>query len=69
MGDLAKNANEQSADIRRFAAFISYSHADAEAAARLQRKLERYRLPKRATCLHRLGPSSGIAKTLPPHPA
>lgn len=31
---------------RRFAAFISYSHADKEAAAKLQRRLERYRLPK-----------------------
>lgn len=30
----------------RFAAFISYSHADAEAAAKLQRQLERYKLPK-----------------------
>lgn len=29
-----------------FAAFISYSHADAGIAARLQRRLERYRLPK-----------------------
>lgn len=31
---------------RRFTAFISYSHADAQAAARLQRRLERYRLPR-----------------------
>ncbi len=31
---------------RRFAAFISYSHADAVAAAKLQKKLERYQLPK-----------------------
>lgn len=31
---------------RAFAAFISYSHADTAAAARLQRRLERYRLPK-----------------------
>jgi hypothetical protein len=31
---------------RGFAAFISYSHADADVAAKLQRQLERYRLPK-----------------------
>ncbi len=35
-----------SAEMRRFAAFISYSHADAELAAKLQRQLERYRLPR-----------------------
>jgi hypothetical protein len=34
------------AEKRRFAAFISYSHADSAVAAKLQRKLERYRLPK-----------------------
>ncbi len=33
-------------DDRRFAAFISYAHADAAVAARLQRRLESYRLPK-----------------------
>jgi hypothetical protein len=31
---------------RRFAAFISYAHADAAIAAKLQSRLERYRLPK-----------------------
>jgi tetratricopeptide (TPR) repeat protein len=31
---------------RRFAAFISYAHADAAVAAKLQSRLERYRLPK-----------------------
>ena len=46
MGD-ADNIDGHAADNRRFAAFISYSHADAGAAAKLQRKLERYRLPKR----------------------
>ena len=39
---------DSAADARRFAAFISYSHADAEIAAKLQRQLERYRLPKHA---------------------
>jgi hypothetical protein len=42
---------------RRFAAFISYSHADAAIAAKLQRKLERYRLPKHVA----LARSSGEA--------
>jgi hypothetical protein len=32
---------------RPFRAFVSYSHADAAFAARLQRKLETYRLPRR----------------------
>ena len=31
---------------RRFAAFLSYAHADAAIAAKLQARLERYRLPK-----------------------
>jgi tetratricopeptide (TPR) repeat protein len=38
--------NAELGERRKFAAFISYSHADAAAAAKLQRKLERYRLPK-----------------------
>ena len=40
------NDRDQGMDRRRFAAFISYSHADAKAAARLQRRLEKYKLPK-----------------------
>lgn len=47
MGVAASNRAKALGDGRRFAAFISYSHADANAAAALQRKLERYRLPKR----------------------
>ena len=50
-----------SGNARRFAAFISYSHADAAIAAKLQRHLERYRLPKHvATAQAHLG--SGIGK-------
>jgi tetratricopeptide (TPR) repeat protein len=37
---------------RRFAAFISYAHADAAVAAKLQAKLERYRLPKHIARAH-----------------
>lgn len=37
---------------RRFAAFISYSHADAAIAGKLQSRLERYRLPKHLALSH-----------------
>lgn len=47
MADAGDITRLHAADARRFAAFISYSHADGKAAAKLQRKLERYRLPKR----------------------
>ncbi len=45
---------ENSADdtYRRFSAFISYSHDDMAAAAKLQQKLERYRLPKHVAAKH-----------------
>lgn len=46
MGDANDSVGEPTGDTRRFAAFISYSHVNADAAAKLQRKLERYRLPK-----------------------
>lgn len=36
---------DRTQDERRFAAFISYSHADSIVAEKLQRRLERYRLP------------------------
>ena len=37
---------------RRFAAFMSYAHADAAIAAKLQSRLERYRLPKHLAQSH-----------------
>jgi hypothetical protein len=47
MGAASNTTKMTPGDTRRFTAFISYSHADAEAASKLQRRLERYRLPKR----------------------
>ncbi len=47
MGDASSTTKLVPGDTRRFTAFISYSHADADAASKLQRRLERYRLPKR----------------------
>jgi tetratricopeptide (TPR) repeat protein len=38
---------ERAADGLRYTAFLSYSHRDAAAAARLHRRLEAYRMPKR----------------------
>jgi len=38
---------ERAADELRYTAFLSYSHSDAAAAARLHRRLEAYRMPKR----------------------
>ncbi len=50
---MARGEDEKGDGIkRRFAAFISYSHADDAAAAKLQRKLERYRLPKHIIAAH-----------------
>jgi MTH538 TIR-like domain (DUF1863) len=46
---------------QRFAAFISYSHADARVAAKLQRQLERYRLPKNVAQTHE-SKSTGIGR-------
>ena len=40
---------------RRFAAFMSYAHTDAAIAAKLQSRLERYRLPKHLAQSHKGG--------------
>ena len=71
MGDADNDAMKNPGNARRFAAFISYSHTDADAAAKLQRKLERYRLPKRianARASHspRSARYSATGKILPP---
>ncbi|MBL0923255.1 MAG: TIR domain-containing protein [Sphingomonadaceae bacterium] len=59
MGDKGNLNAGDSVSARRFAAFISYSHADAEVAAQLQRRLERYRLPKRISQM-RQTPTSAL---------
>ena len=46
LGESANSVEPRPGDARHFAAFISYSHVDSNAAAKLQRRLERYRLPK-----------------------
>jgi tetratricopeptide (TPR) repeat protein len=48
--DQAENSANHS--YGRFSAFISYSHDDMAAAAKLQQKLERYRLPKKVAAGH-----------------
>lgn len=46
LGSKAADSPAQDVGVRRFAAFISYSHDDEVVARWLQRKLETYRLPK-----------------------
>ena len=53
MADVGRVANP--AHRQRFAAFISYSHADAAYAGKLQSRLERYRLPKHIAAAHAEG--------------
>jgi hypothetical protein len=58
--EAAREVAEQSAGYARFRAFVSYSHADAAAARRLQKRLETYRVPKRlAGRVAPIGASSG----------
>ncbi len=45
IGSSAGDANGAGVAAKRFAAFISYAHADAAVAARLQKRIETYRLP------------------------
>jgi len=40
---------QEAMDRKRYAAFLSYSHADRRVGERLLRKLQTYRLAKRAT--------------------
>ena len=54
----------QSAELnarRRFAAFISYAHTDSAIAAKLQARLERYRLPKHLASAH-TGGQAGLGQ-------
>jgi tetratricopeptide (TPR) repeat protein len=59
LGESGKSVEPRPVDAQHFAAFISYSHVDTNAAAKLQRRLERYRLPK-AIAQTRAAPSQNL---------